>query len=872
MPRGRPTPDSDRLRPDSDRRLRPDRHPRRTHGGAKLATLVAALFSICLVLVLVLVGARPAAALSMKGPTETWGQYLVVIDDSGSMDANDPRRLVVMAAMAMAAALEDADQIAVVGLNELADGATPRLVSPRELIEAQAGATGPRVLAGERVDRLAQHRGGTPCRAALTRAQELLEGAASAGAPQTLLMLTDGACNGGKVEGAEGWLGGLRAHREGRFRFVLLTRAGRDRVEPELLRYATATGWSGESRISFDARALLRAFAEVLSFSRGLRYDDGGRVGLDRTFAGARNVRALAIAEDGAETIDLSTSTGAVEATIDGGPTFSHPIHRWSLRCPSLGPGAEPYAVRSKTDGVDVLVIPSYGGLRVEAVIAPCEPRPALPWTRESPVRAGQPHCAWARLVGDTGETIVPGSSFAFELELCDEGDGEDDKCERASAMQPDSDGTFNAQLGAAPEGGRHERTFRAHGGALARPVTTKRAFQAMSFGISELRRAGDPAPVHSLELGELPMATIETLTLEGRGAFPASASADVSCSIDGDAAIRECLVCRPSSPTVALQDPLSLQVEVGATPFCPAISDNSAQPLPVRMRLEITPKGEAAASLGPTVLPISATLKYAQNRERTISLVGGGEGTQKIAVPAPLSASVRVRVIGENFPDELIIEPVSDNVRLEADVAGSVDYVTLRVASEDCCSPTTYRADLRVQAEAGGPELSVPLVITVQDPGFWVCPGKKILRWTLIGLGLLTLLWILRGFVSPAKFPPGVVLAYAESHSALSKLGEGDEGWLRIERFDETKRGFYRPSTLYLGGSKAPLPSLKRMAPSARIEASDGGGATLIVDGEGTETFSESNGWTPLEPGSHPIHSRILLRREGELYLLFRR
>jgi len=868
MPRGRPT-------PDSRRRLSSDRLSRRTDGGAKLTTLVAALFSVCLVLPMILLGSRPASALSAKGPTETWGQYLVVIDDSGSMDANDPRRLVVMAAMAMAAALEDADQIAVVGLNELADGATPRLVSPRELVEAQAGATGPRELTGERVDRLAQHRGGTPCRAALTRAQELLEGAASAGAPQTLLMLTDGACNGGKVEGAEGWLGGLRAHREGRFRFVLLTRSGRERVEPELLRYAAATGWSGESRVSFDARALLRAFAEVLSFSRGLRYDDGGRVGLDRTFAGARNVRVLAIAEDGAETIDLSKVTGQVEgeveSSVEGGPTFRHPAHGWSLRCPSLGPGAEPYAVKAKTDGVDVLVIPSYGGLRVEAVIAPCEPRPALPWTRESPVRAGQPHCAWARLVGDTGETIVPGSSFAFELELCEEG-GEGDTCERASAMQPDADGTFNAQLGAAPEGGRHERTFRAHGGALALPVTTKRAFQAMSFGISELRRAGAPEPVHSLELGELPMATIETITLEGRGAFPASASADVSCSIDGDAAIRECLVCRPSSPTVALQDPLSLQVEVGATPFCPAISDNSGQPLPVRMRLEITPKGEAAASLGPTVLPISATLKYAPNRERAISLMGGGEGTQKIAVPSPLSASVKVRVIGEDLPDDLFIEPESENVRLEAAVAGDVDHVTLRVASEDCCSPTTYRAELRLQAEAGGPELSVPLVITVQDPGFWVCPGKKILRWTLVGLGLLTLLWILRGFVSPAKFPSGVVLAYAESHSALSKLGEGDEGWLRIERFDETGRGFYRPGTLYLGGSKAPLPSLKRMAPSARIEACDGGGATLIVDGDGTEIFSESKGWTPIEPGAQPIHSRIILRREGELYLLFRR
>ncbi len=798
---------------------------------------------------------------------DTWGQYLVVIDDSGSMNANDPRRLVVMAATAMAAALEDGDQIAMVGLNELAAGQVPRFVSPREFLAGRDGEVGARALAGERIDRLAQHRGGTPCRAALDRARAMLEGAAAAGAPQTLLLLTDGACNGGAVEPAERWLGGLRAHKEGRFRFVLLTRSGRERVEPELLRYAAATGWTGSSRISFDARALLRAFAEVLSFSRGLRYDDGGRIGLERTFAGARKVRVLAIAEQGAEVIELAQVTGGKEQVIAGGPTFRHPEHGWSLRATGLGPSSAPYAVAARTPGVDVLVIPSYGALAVEAVVAPCEPRPALPWTRESPVRAGQPHCAWARLVGDSGETIVPGRSFDFDLELC-----EDDECGRASAMQPGADGTFNAQLGAAPEDGRHERIFRAKGGALAREVSTRRGFQAMSFGISELRRAGESAAVTSLDLGDLPKATIETISLEGRGAFPAGASAELSCSIDGDAAVRECLVCRPSTPTIALQDPLSVQVEIGATPFCPALSDHSASPLEVRMRLEIRPIGEAAASLGPTVLPITAKLKYAPNTERPMSIMGGGTLVQKIAVPSPIAAAVSVSIVGEDLPEGLMLEPESVTTRLQAAVAGDIDRVSVRAVAENCCAPGTYRATLRVQAEAGGPVLSVPLAITVVKPSFWTCPGQKILRWTLIGLGLLTLLWILRGFISPAKFPPGVILAYAESHTALSKLSEGDEGWLRIERFSETKRGFYRPATLHLGGSQAPLPSMRRMAPSARVEASAGGGAMLIVEGDGTETFSESKGWTMLGAGSHVIHSRIILRREGDLYLLIRR
>ncbi|MCB9568876.1 MAG: hypothetical protein H6710_16960 [Myxococcales bacterium] len=626
------------------------------------------------------------------------------------------------------------------------------------------------------------------------------------------------------------------------------------------------TGWEGESEIQFDARALLRAFAEVLSFSRGLRHDDGGRVGLERTFAGARQVRVLAIAEEGAAKIDLVQLRGGAESPIAGGPTFAHPSHGWSLRVASLGASDTPYAVRSSTSGVDVLVIPSYGELKVEAVVAPCEPRPGLPWTREAPVRAGQPHCAWARLVGDRGETIVPGRSFNFDLELC-----EDAECARASAMQPDADGTFNAQLGAAPASGRHERTFRARGGA--RPAgPPRRGFQAMSFGVSELHRVGEAAPLAALDLGALPQATIETLALEGRGAFPASASAEVKCSIDGDAAIRECLVCRPATPTLALQDPFTLQLEVGATPFCPAISDHGGQPLPVRMRLGITPSGDAAESLGPTVLPIEATLQYAANEERSVTVVGGDEATQRVAVPAPVAGAVKLSIDAPDLPEDLTLEPVAGSTRLQAGAPGGVADVELRLQAAECCKPATYRARLLLQAEAGGPTIAVPLAITVEDPGFWVCPGKKILRWSLAALGLLTLIWLIRGFTSPAKLPPGAVLAYAESHKALSKIGEGDEGWTRLERFAETKRGFYRPGTLHLGGAGAPLPSLKRMSPSARIEARPGGGAVLIVSGDGTETFSESKGWTPLDPGEHPIHSRIVLRREGNLYLLFRR
>ena len=62
---------------------------------------------LCLMLALLLV-AWPSPARA-----ETWGQYLIVIDDSGSMNGSDPDRLVMLASLALVASLGDADQVMV---------------------------------------------------------------------------------------------------------------------------------------------------------------------------------------------------------------------------------------------------------------------------------------------------------------------------------------------------------------------------------------------------------------------------------------------------------------------------------------------------------------------------------------------------------------------------------------------------------------------------------------------------------------------------------------------------------------------------------------------------------------------------------------
>ncbi|PRQ07124.1 vWA domain-containing protein [Enhygromyxa salina] len=821
---------------------------------------------------------------------QTWGQYLVVIDDSGSMDTNDPDRLVMLASLALAATLSDADQVMIVGLNELAGGETQtaRFVSPRELLAERDGGEGQRALAGARLDSMARHEGATPCKQALDRAATILESVAAAGAPQTLLMLTDGACTR-PIDPAQTWLARLRSHAEGRFRFALLSKNQRnERLDPALVEYATATGWTADPKIEFDSRSLLRAFAEVLSFSRGLRYDDGGRVGLERSFAGAREVRVLAVSTEGRAPITLAFTDASMDSREDpltGGPTFKHAEFGWSLRVARTGAHELPFAVRSPDAGVEVLVIPSYGALQIEAVVGPCEADepPPLPWTRERAVRSGQPACAWARLVGDRGETIHPTHSFNFELELC-----QDPACSAPSAMQPDQDGSFNAQLGVMPEG-RTERWFRARGGALAAPLMVQRGIQAVAFGITAVARADQPdKPIDGLELGVLPQALPQVVTLELSGSFPDGSEADVRCEVAGDAGQTNllagelaCLRCVPTPSTVALQDPFTLQVEIQATALCPMISDKLGE-LPVALDLSITPK-DPQSEVGPRRVPIRALLRHAVIEAQTAQVTGGEASEVTLRFPSPVNANVELSLepgselaaelsaeLAAELADDLRVALAQSTLRLTGE-PGAVAEVTVSLTATDCCSTGDYPFTLHVRDAAGGPQLEIPVTVSVVAPSFWVCPGKLILKWSLVALGIGLLIWLIRGFTSPAKFAQTAVLARAESHEALAKLNDGDEDWRLVASLEPTKRGFYAPATVHLGGQKAALPSLRELPADARIEARGHDNASLVVEAEGIETFKESSGWQPLPVGEQPIGSSIVLRRD-DTYLMFRR
>jgi hypothetical protein len=137
----------------------------------------------------------------------------------------------------------------------------------------------------------------------------------------------------------------------------------------------------------------------------------------------------------------------------------------------------------------------------------------------------------------------------------------------------------------------------------------------------------------------------------------------------------------------------------------------------------------------------------------------------------------------------------------------------------------------------------------------------------------LLLLLWVIHGFMSPARFSRGALLLYASTLEELQALREGDDGWRELRRFGETERGFRRPAAVWLGGPRAPLPSLRRQAADGRIEALGSGSAQLVVSGPTVERWNELEArWDELSPGTYPVAGAVRLRRGEDFVMEFRR
>ncbi|MEM9598342.1 MAG: vWA domain-containing protein, partial [Acidobacteriota bacterium] len=226
-------------------------------------------------------------------------QFVFVLDDSGSMGesgywgpAADGDRLAVLAVRSLVSTLDDDEWVSVVPLNQGGDPLRLRPLSENrrrveEMLDLSAS--------------LPRYEGkATPCQRALAQVKTLLQDAYSPRRPQVVFFLTDGQCNGGKVD-VEGFLRDLRSHRDGRFQFYFLTFKGRDTTDA-LRQLADRTG--GETIPVEGGRPadVLHAFATALSRSQGYE----GRL-LDEVdskldpYRGAERIRLLAMVKEEAD-------------------------------------------------------------------------------------------------------------------------------------------------------------------------------------------------------------------------------------------------------------------------------------------------------------------------------------------------------------------------------------------------------------------------------------------------------------------------------------------------------------------------------------------------------------------------------------------
>ena len=237
----------------------------------------------------------PAAAQSAARSAEVRAaQYVLVLDDSGSMKKTDPDRLGVFAARSLVSMLDDGDEISVVRLNGPREGAQQPPIEPlaknRKAVDRILG------LDGGIASYSAAH---TPCRSGLAAVRRLLDEAYQPGVAQVVLLLTDGACEPNDEEpSVEDFLSGLRSHEEGSFQFYLLRFRGKE-FSPALVRLAERTGGQAIEANPGDPTSILHTFAAALSRSQGYEaYLLSPREARLAAHRGAERVRLLAVAPD----------------------------------------------------------------------------------------------------------------------------------------------------------------------------------------------------------------------------------------------------------------------------------------------------------------------------------------------------------------------------------------------------------------------------------------------------------------------------------------------------------------------------------------------------------------------------------------------
>ena len=139
-----------------------------------------------------------------------------------------------------------------------------------------------------------------------------------------------------------------------------------------------------------------------------------------------------------------------------------------------------------------------------------------------------------------------------------------------------------------------------------------------------------------------------------------------------------------------------------------------------------------------------------------------------------------------------------------------------------------------------------MPIDAAITARSFWNRYKRLIIGAALLLLLLLLLIWIIRGFVSPHRFPADLRVNWGQS---LERL---DRNAMPLSELPQTRSGFYRNAQLWIGGGRCFIES--GWPAYARFEAGSGQAITVHPE-EGTEVLRvskfDSDRREPVAPGS---------------------
>ncbi len=727
------------------------------------------------VLIVALLTASAAGAQREAGSARARAaQFVLVIDDSGSMERTDPDRLAVFAAQALLSILDDRDEVSVVRLNGPPGGETPPPIEP--LARNRARMDGLLDLRG----RLASYDGkNTTCRSALAVVRRLLAAAHRPNVAQVVLFLTDGECTpaGERPVPAE-LLQGLGSHAEGLFQFYLLRFRGQD-VSPELETLARQTGTDTIEVGSADPTAILHAFATALSRSQGYEPDlltpEDAEVAAHR---GAKRVRLLAVARGERPALGLAIHDYQGRPALALGRPRPG-VHRYpgkpnAFRFVALDyrPGTEPVSVKVTGAGRDwkVVAVPEY---RLQLTLKVLEGACGAAGSPVQGIETGATACLVVDLVNEAGVT-VSGDALGQELEALVRARRADTPAAAAVELPAQPVGTqarFQVQRDQMQAGDWiFQPLVRLSFGGEGRELALRGHARLLAVSSSTVT----PVPGR-LTFGKVLPGAEVTRPLSFQGNF---ATTPARLELRDRKDVPSCVTFELSGKPEGAPQPLTAgqlyTVALRVEPYCGPESFDL--PLPTRLRLVFEPP-PGARYLPAAEVPVDLQLVYQINPPAAVTIpVRGGESAE-LAVPIggnrqrdlALRAVLAPTGEGARWPGDHLALAFAGGEGEEGEAAersftlpragGGPLRLTARAGS--CCPGGSYAtelglmpADLAGYAKGAEPPapLVVPVRVEVTRAGFLACWGPRILL-ALAALALVALVVYILSMFRHSRF-----------------------------------------------------------------------------------------------------------------------